>query len=94
MTDDLVVAGRRYATKELADSARRAAEQSQRAREASARAEAQAWENGLRDRYLATPGATEDDWNRDRESVISEARKRAALSEDDAARRSFAQGYQ
>jgi hypothetical protein len=94
MSDDFVVNGRRFATKELADSARRAADRSQRAREASAKVEADLWESRLRDRYMATPGATEADWNRDREAVISEARKTAALAGEEKARTAFAARYQ
>jgi hypothetical protein len=93
MTDDLVVNGTRYATKELADSARRAADRSQRARESSAKVEADLWESRLRERYMATPGATEADWNRDRADVISQARKQAALAGDTKARKAFAANY-
>jgi hypothetical protein len=85
--------GKRYATAELAQAANARIAREDADRAAKERAEADRWEAELRQRYMATPGATDDDWKRDRDSVISEARKRAALDSDDTARTAFAAQY-
>lgn len=85
--------GNRYSTPELAQAATRQNEADDAQREARAKAAADAWEADLQRRYLATPGATEADWQRDRADVIASARKSAALAADDAARDLNARRY-
>lgn len=85
--------GNLYATAELAQAANSRIAREDADRAAKEQAASEAWENGLRERYMATPGATEAEWTRDRDSVISEARKRAALDSDDTARTAFAAQY-
>jgi hypothetical protein len=86
--EELTVNGVKYATPAIAAKARRDAEALQK-RVAEAKAKRAAdFEWGMKDRFMATPGATEEQWTKEREGILAEARRKAALEGDDAARRS------
>lgn len=85
--------GNRYATAEMAAAATRSNEAADAEREARAKAAAEAWEDDLKRRYLSQPGTDEASWQRQRQDIVDEARKRAALSADDAAREANARRY-
>lgn len=55
--------------------------------------EAQQFEAGLKAKFLSVPGSQESDWERNRVQVLDEARRKAALSEDDKARQAFRANY-
>lgn len=93
ITEELTFGGHTYATREAAAAARREAEANQRrAEEARAKRAADA-ERRIRDRFMATPGATDEAWQLERAGILAEARRKAALSGDDAARRQHAEIY-
>lgn len=85
-SEQLMVNGQKYATPELAEQARR--QQAASVQVAKERREklAQVWEAELRERFLATPGATEDDWKSQRSSIIAKAREAATLEKGNVAR--------
>jgi len=91
--DEMTFGGHVYATREIAARARAEAQEAQqRVEEARARRAAE-FEAALKVSFLGTPGATEDDWQRERGGILAEARKQAALAGDDAARRASAARY-
>lgn len=83
---NLIVAGIKYATPELAARAKRQQEASEQAAQERKAKLAEVWEAELRERFLATPGATEEDWARQRESIVGKAREAATLERADVTR--------
>ncbi|MCD6031143.1 MAG: hypothetical protein K0S78_3317 [Thermomicrobiales bacterium] len=83
--DQLPVNGQKYATRELAEGARLAHDASVSAAQERREKLAATFEAELKERFLAT-GATEDDWKRQKDSIIAKAREQATLARADVAR--------
>jgi hypothetical protein len=56
-------------------------------------AEAARYEAGLRQAYLATPGATPEQWEKEKPAILAEARKARAVANADAARKAQSRLY-
>ena len=77
-----------YATSEHAEQAKAEQEAEQAATTASRAERAAALEDALRRAFLATPGATPEQWVAEKAGILAEDRKQAALRREDQARRS------
>lgn len=58
------------------------------------RKDAERFEADLKHKFMSVPGTTEADWTRNRQQVLDEARRKAALADDVAARAAMAARYQ
>src|SRR3712207_3549882 len=90
--DQLTVNGVKYATPDLAERARRQQEASAQAAQERREKLAQTFEAELKERFLQT-GATEDDWQQQKASIVAKAREAATLERAGVARTVNRQRY-